>query len=88
MRYKEYGETLQMGREKYGKMLRKAMIKCEKRDKMIVKSAEKRYKVQDFFRRSEGSLNAHFTQVCFILTSLSALLLPAVQTIASVNRRK
>lgn len=41
-----------------------------------------------FFRHREGSLNDHFTQVCFFLTFLSALLLPAVQTIASVNRRK
>lgn len=29
MRYKKYGETLQMGREKYGKMLRKAMINAK-----------------------------------------------------------
>lgn len=28
MKYKKYGETLQMGHEKYGKMLRKAMMKC------------------------------------------------------------
>ena len=41
-----------------------------------------------FFRRREGSLNAHFTQVCFILTFLSALLLPSVQTTMPVNPKK
>ena len=56
MRYKEYGETLQMGREKYGKMLRKAMIKCEKRDKMIVKSAEKRYRSRIFLDAARAVL--------------------------------
>lgn len=30
MKYKKYGETLQMGHEKDGKMLRKAMMKCGK----------------------------------------------------------
>lgn len=41
-----------------------------------------------FFRHREGSLNAHFTQVCLFLTALSVSLLPAVQTTMPVNRRK
>ena len=76
-----------MRHKKYGKTLQKAMIKCEKRDKMIAKSAEKRYKSK-IVRWSEDSLNAHFTQVCYILTFLPALLLPAVQTTMPVNRRR
>lgn len=47
-----------MRHKKYGKTLQKAMIK---RGKTL--------QVQDFFRRSEGSLNAHFTQVCFFLNN-------------------
>lgn len=34
--------------KKFGKTLQKAMIKREKRDKMIAKSAEKRYKSRFF----------------------------------------
>lgn len=37
-----------MRHKKYGKTLQKAMIKREKRDKMIVKSAEKRYRSRIF----------------------------------------
>lgn len=37
-----------MRHKKYGKTLQKAMIKCEKRDKMIAKSTEKRYRSRIF----------------------------------------
>lgn len=37
-----------MRQKKYGKTLQKAMIKCEKRDKMIAKSTEKRYRSRIF----------------------------------------
>ena len=45
-----------MGREKYGKMLRKAMIKYEKRDKMIAKSTEKRYRSRIFLDAARAVL--------------------------------
>lgn len=41
-----------------------------------------------FFRHREGSLNAHFTQVCLFLTALPASLLPVVQTTMPANRQR
>ena len=58
-----------MRHKKYGKTLQKAMIKRGKTLQNDCKKCEKTLQVQDFFRRSEGSLNAHFTQVCFFLNN-------------------
>lgn len=54
---------------------------------MIVKSVEKRYKAKIAILCGE-SFNANFTQVCFFLTFLPALLLPSVQTTMKANRQR
>ena len=69
MRHKKYGKTLQKAMIKRGKTLQKAMIKRGKTLQNDCKKCGKTLQVQDFFRRSEGSLNAHFTQVCFFLNN-------------------